>query len=264
VNHPQIAAFARLAKEDTPPVRSIEGQKTLISRTMHGFEYDEVHDEIIVSSPLAQSILIFRGAAEGEEPPIRVIRGPHTQILGTGPRGNDKVSYDPVNGEIYLPILDGIAIFDRAANGDVPPKRVLKGPDTGIKDIAPAAVDTVRNLMVVRSGGALLIFDRTASGNVKPRWTIQGPRAPIGGLPHQLRVYSPKGWIIDGTTGGGLGVWSINDKGDVAPRWKIPVRQIAGRGDGASGIALDPLHKELWVTSGGGNRFMTFYFPEFF
>jgi len=57
VAHPQIAAFARLAKENTPPVRVLEGQKTMISRTMHGFAYDAIHDEIVVTSPLAQAIL---------------------------------------------------------------------------------------------------------------------------------------------------------------------------------------------------------------
>ena len=102
--HPQIAAFARLAGENVPPVRALEGQKTLISRTMHGFGFDAVHDEIVVTSPLAQAILIFRGGANGEEPPIRVIQGPHTQIQGTAYGGNDKVSVDPVNDEIYVPI----------------------------------------------------------------------------------------------------------------------------------------------------------------
>jgi hypothetical protein len=103
VNHPQIAAFARLAGENTPPVRVLEGQRTLISRTMHGFAYDAIHDEIVVTSPLAQAILIFRGSASGEEPPVRVIQGPHTLIDGPPNLGNDRVSIDPVNDEIYLP-----------------------------------------------------------------------------------------------------------------------------------------------------------------
>src|ERR1700674_1067727 len=102
--HPQIAAFARLAGEDTPPVRALEGQKTLISRTMHGFGFDAIHDEICVTSPLAQAILMFRGGANGEEPPLRVIQGPHTQIKGTAESGYDMVTEDPVNSEIYLPI----------------------------------------------------------------------------------------------------------------------------------------------------------------
>jgi len=33
---------------------------------MHALAYDAVHDEIIVNSPLAQAILIFRGGANGE------------------------------------------------------------------------------------------------------------------------------------------------------------------------------------------------------
>jgi hypothetical protein len=84
VNHPQIAAFARLAKENTPYLRSIEGHKSQLSRTMHDMDYDPIHDEIVVTGPLTQSILTFRGAANGEEAPIRVIQGKLTQILDIG------------------------------------------------------------------------------------------------------------------------------------------------------------------------------------
>jgi len=48
--------------ENTPPTRALEGQKTKISRTMHGFGYDPIHDEIVVTSPLTQAILVFRGS----------------------------------------------------------------------------------------------------------------------------------------------------------------------------------------------------------
>src|SRR5919197_5638312 len=113
--HPQIAAFARLAGENTPPVRTLEGQKTKISRSMHGFAYDAVHDEIVVTSPLTQAILIFRGGANGEEAPIRVIQGPHTQILGVG--AMDKVSIDPDNNEILLATArHNVLVFPREAN----------------------------------------------------------------------------------------------------------------------------------------------------
>jgi hypothetical protein len=264
VKHPQIAAFARLAKENDQPVRSIEGQRTLISRTMHGMAYDSVRDELVVTSPLAQTILVFRGGANGEEAPIRTIRGPHTQILGTGLNGNDRINIDEVHGEYYLSVLDGIAVFDRDSDGDVPPKRILRGPNTRIKGMTASAPDPVHDRLVVRGNRALLIFDRLASGDAKPLATIEGSEVAVGGLPHMLRVYGPKGWIIDGYRGGSLGVWSIDDRGNVPPHWKIPVRQLAQKGEGASGIDLDPVHKELWVTSGMGNRFMSFYFPEIF
>ena len=84
MNHPQIAVFARSAGENTPYLRSIEGQKSLLGRTMHDLAFDEIHDEIVVTSALAQGILTFRGAANGEEAPIRFIQGDKTRIRGMG------------------------------------------------------------------------------------------------------------------------------------------------------------------------------------
>ncbi len=67
---------------------------------MHDIAFDGIHDEIAVTSPLAQAILSFRGAANGEEAPLRVIQGNKTQIKGVGATG--KVSIDPVHDEIFL------------------------------------------------------------------------------------------------------------------------------------------------------------------
>ena len=283
MNHPQIAAFARLAKENTPPTRAIEGEKTKISRTMHGFAFDAIHDEIVVPSPLTQAILIFRGGADGEDTPARVIQGPNTQILGTAYCGIDKISVDPANNEILLPIGTGgvgcggqgtspfgILVFDRMANGDVAPKRILRGPDTQIRGAGAVAVDAVRNLLIVNSGGAMLIFDRTASGNTKPKAVIQGPKSLMAGI-SSFQVYPQKGLIVAGCTGGSVCAWSIEDTGDVPPRWRIPVQQLTGYV--ASGIALDPVHKEIMLSAAGQrvpppngimNTIITFSWPEIF
>jgi len=254
VDHPQIAAFARLAGENTPPVRSLEGQKTLISRTMHGFGFDQLHDEICVTSPLAQAILSFRGGADGEEAPLRVIQGPHTQIKGTAGGGNDKVSVDPANNEIYIPIDTAkILVFDRTANGDVAPKRVLGGPDTQIRGVSAVAVDPIHNILAVNSGGSMLIFARTAEGNVKPKAVIRGPKSGMASI-SSFQIYAPKGLIIAGceaavASSASICAWSVEDNGDVAPRWKIPVRQLTGFAP--SGIALDPAHKEVILSAAG-------------
>jgi len=248
---------------------------------MHGFAYDGLHDEIVVTSPLAQAILIFRGGANGEEPPIRVIQGPKTQILGTAYCGNDKVSVDPVNNEILLPLAsgqegcgggnaNGVLVFDRMANGDVPPKRILRGPDTGITGPSPVGADATHNLLLVNKQGAMLIFDRTASGNTKPKAVIQGPNSGMARI-DTFQVYEPKGWIVGGCTGGAICAWSVDDNGDAAPRWKIPVQQLTGYV--ASGIALDPVHKEVILSAAGQrvrpttgimNTVITFSWPEIF
>ena len=203
MNTPQIAVFARLAKENTTPVRALEGTKTMISRTMHALEYDPIHDEVVVGSPLTQTILTFRGGAGGEEPPVRFIQGSATQIQSTDYDGNDKIGLDPVNGEIYLPSATSggpgkgvILVFDRLSNGNAAPKRVLGGPNTGFtfpsakgQGFPNVAIDPVRNLLIVASGGSMLIFDRTASGDAKPLRKITGG----GG---QVKVYPPKGLVI--------------------------------------------------------------------
>src|SRR5262249_55231454 len=165
---------------------------------MHGFGFDAIHDEICVTSPLAQAILTFRGGSSGEVAPARVIQGPHTQIKGTAYGANDKVSVDPANNEIYLPI-DPVAVlvFDRAANGDAAPKRRLGGPDTQIRGVPSVAVDPVHNVLAVNSGGQMLLFDRTASGNTKPKAVIGGPKSGMANI-SSFQIYAPKGWIIAG------------------------------------------------------------------
>jgi hypothetical protein len=284
VSHPQIAAFARLARENTPPTRVLEGQKTLLSRTMHGFAYDEVHDEIVVNSPLAQAILTFRGGAKGEEPPIRIIQGPRTQILGDAYSALDKVTVDGVNNEIYLPLgggnlrgeggaPPGIAVFDRMANGNVAPKRLLKGPNTQInRGKPPVAVDPVRNLLVVNLNNAFLIFDRTATGDVAPKAVIRGPRAQVASMDN-FRINPQTGIIIGRCTGEAICAWSVNDNGDVPPRFKLPVKQLTGYR--VSGVALDPAHREVifsvagwgegdYPPSGIMNAILTFSWPEIY
>ena len=238
--------------------------------------YDPLHDEIVTPSPFAQAILIFKGSANGEEPPIRMIQGPHTQILGV----TNMVGVDPENNEILVPSLPAaILVFDQEANGDVAPKRVLSGPDTGIRPVrdltgespGQAHVDSKRNLLVVNSGGKLLIYDRTANGNAKPKAVISGVGASSGYNSFQI---SPKGWIIAGCDGGSICGWSLDENGQTTLRSKIPFLEITGYQH--SGIALDPAHKEIIFsaaaqrlpnprpTSGIMNAVVTFSWPEVF
>ena len=122
-------AYARLAKENSPYIRSIEGQKSLLGRTMHDMAYDYVHDEIVVTSALAQALLTFKGDANGEQAPIRVIQGDKTGILAVG--ALDKVTIDAEHGEYYITTpKQEVRVFARESNGNVAPIRVLAGPDT--------------------------------------------------------------------------------------------------------------------------------------
>jgi len=244
---------------------------------MHALEYDPIHDELVVNSPLNNAILTFKGGAKGEEAPIRVIQGPHTQIQSTPYDGNDKMAMDPINGEIYIGVATSggagkgvILVFDRTANGDTPPKRVLGGPNTTFnfptakgQGFPHMVIDPVRNLLIVSSNG-LKIFDRTASGDAKPKNVIAGPSTMMGGGANGGAVrITAAGWIVGGCDRGSVCAWNVNESGDVAPHWKVPVQQIAGVGLGGQ-MTLDTIHKELIVPNGGRNVIMTFSWPEVF
>jgi hypothetical protein len=270
VNHPQIAAFARSATENTPYLRSIEGQKSLLGRTMHDLAFDAIHDEIVVTSALAQGILTFRGAANGEEAPIRFIQGDKTHIKGLGQTSAvGKVSIDPENNEIYIANGDQtILVFDRLANGNVAPKRILGGPDTQLKLSGASGtclrIDPIHNLLLVPSGGIqggkVLIFDRTASGNTPPKAVIQGPVA----MGNQFEIYAPKLRLVTYPHGSNIEIWKIPQSG-VSTEPPLKIAAPVGRGGNTeTGIVLDPLHKEVIIATAAGNSIMTFSVPEVF
>jgi hypothetical protein len=242
---------------------------------MHGIRYDAIHDEFIVPQEIAQAILTFRGGASGEEPPLRVIQGPLTQLVQP-----DRVEVDPVHNEIVVPEGDKILVFPREANGNVTPTRVLRGPDTQLGG-EEANVDPIHNLLVVggriRKGGnrlpAILIFGRTDQENTRPRAVIAGPKTGLvsGG---RMTLYPSKGWMFITVRGPGgedssrasdnsfVGVWNVQDDGDVPPRWTIGgpkglLRQPRG-------VTLDPKNKNVIVSDKFLNAVLTYHFPEIF
>jgi DNA-binding beta-propeller fold protein YncE len=254
VAHPQIAVFARLADGQAAPIRSIEGQTTLLSRTMHGIAYDDVADRIIVPAQFSQAILSFRGEAMGEERPVRVIQGPHTEI-----RRADRVAVDPIRKEIFVGDGGQVLVFPADANGDVAPIRAIRGPDTLLSEgggggVPAIAVDPVTRTLVVAARG-LLIFDSTANGNVKPLRVITGDRAGQGRL---AAAYN--GLIFAGAGGQTVGVWSVNDSGNAPARFKI------GQGvlKEMRGLAVDAKNKSVIITDKELNAVMTWSVPEVF
>jgi hypothetical protein len=248
---------------------------------MHDIRYDEVHDELLVANPFARAIMAYRGGADGNEAPLRIIQGSKT-LMGDPARlagGPDRLDVDPVHNEIFLAEGDRVLVYPRTGNGNVAPIRILQGPDTMLDNEGTLAVDPVNDVIVVAqdvvradSGmqGHILIFDRAASGNTKPRGVIHGPKTGITRI-NQMQIYGPKGWIITAQPGFVemqtpegvfIGIWSIHDNGDVPPRWKLggsDTEMIKPRG-----VAINPKHKELMVADMRLNAVLTYYFPEIF
>jgi DNA-binding beta-propeller fold protein YncE len=263
VAHPQIAIFARMADANAKPVRKIEGQKSLLGRTMHAIAYDEIHDEFMVPQQFGQAILTFAGDANGEVPPKRIIQGSKTRL-----QAPDRLAVDAVHNEIYVP-EDALLVYDREAQGNVAPIRVIEGPDTGLGASAVAA-DPINNLLIVASGGGggtkFRIFNRTDNGNVKPKMVIGGPRS-LGG---PFTIYPQKKLIFATDRVAGemasddsyLGIWSYEKDGVTAPLWRIGGPH--GVFQMPRGVALDVKNKSIIASDKRLNSVLTFYFPDAF
>jgi hypothetical protein len=310
VSVPRISAFARLANGNVTPDRIIEGQETNLSRTMHGLAYDPIHDEIIVPVALSGAILVFKGGAVGNEPPVRVIQGSQTGLIRP-----HTANVDPESGEILAgdPSARAVLVFDRLANGNAKPKRVISGPKTQFREIVGVASDTKNDAIVVASrapGGpnGIFVFNRLDQGDVAPKRTITGPLTGVLGRYRQLSVDPERGKIYLAVQAfraqeptpqkaadlytneaslkklrdreaqeraepqgprvprllqaGFIGVWDINDNGNVPPR--MIIRGPETRSVGFAGVAFNPAKGEVYGVSGNLNGFLTYLVPQFF
>jgi DNA-binding beta-propeller fold protein YncE len=250
--------FARLADGNERRVRAIEGQATMLGRTMHAIAYDPMHDEITVPQQFGQGILVFDGSAKGEQKPTRVINGPLTQLIAP-----DRLAVDPVGNEIFVPEGAKVLVFPREANGNVAPTRVLTGPDTRIGAARAVAIDSSRDLLIVVSSPPgsrgertieLTIFDRKANGNAKPRRVISGLTSSWN-----VTVHPPRGLIFV-VQRGYVGVWSIDDDGKTAPRYTIGGPN--GSLEDPRGVTIDSKNEAVIVSDKQLNAVLTYHVPQ--
>ena len=220
---------------------------------MHGIAYDNVTDRIIVPAQFSQAILSFRGEATGEEPPIRVIQGPRTEI-----RRADRVAVDPTRGEIFVSDGGQILVFPVDATGDVAPLRAVRGPETLIAEGGgggPVAIDPITRTLVVSTRRRLLMFDVTANGNVKPKRIVEG-RDTAGGM----FVAAYNGLVFSRTSTNAIGVWTVDDNGAVPPRFKIGQGVVVE----TRGLTIDPKNQSVIATDKDLNAVLTWRVPEVF
>ena len=263
--------FAGSANGAAVAKRTIEGQATRQARTDHQIAIDSVHDEVVAPNPFAQAILFFRGGADGEEAPLRIIQGPQTKLVYV-----DNVAVDPVHNEVFAAqtLTDAVLVFDREKSGDVAPIRIIHGPHTHLEQPWKTSIDPVNNLVVVTTKTAILFFDRTADGDATPKWAIEGP---------QLRALSPRiltpvvypagkkvfvSMRVRKAGDAAIGVWNYGDDGDVAP-WGVikssPTTRLNVITNG--GLTINPTAKEVMALAGdeyGSERVLIFRAPELF
>jgi len=253
---------------------------------MHGIFYDPTHDEIVVPVALGGAVLTLPGGADGGAPPLRVLQGPATGLVQP-----DTLYVDVPHDEMIVDSGDdSVLVFQRTATGNAAPIRKIGGPKTQIRNIYGMSVDSVHNVIVVanrvdlggrESNDGILIFNRTDQGDVAPRGVIAGPKTGIikirqvvvdeergqifATIKNNFENYDvedlrPSPWNPDKT--GFIGVWSINDSGNVPPRGVIK-----GPATGLiwpAGVAINPKNHEVYTIDSVSNALFMFHMPELF
>ena len=119
------------------------------------------------------SITIYQRGVSGNTRPLRVIKGPRTQL-----NWPSHVAVHEARGEIFVAndADDSVLVFRITDNGNVAPTRVIKGERARIKNPTGLTVDQRNNEVWVSSMGnyTINVFPVAANGNVAPLRTIRG------------------------------------------------------------------------------------------
>jgi 6-phosphogluconolactonase (cycloisomerase 2 family) len=120
---PSITVYPLEASENTKPLWTIEGPKTMLNWPSHMVLHEE-RGELFVANDADDSILVFRTSDKGDVAPIRMIKGPNTGLKN--PPG---IALDVKNGEISVASMGthSVLFFPVTANGDVKPLRIIRG-----------------------------------------------------------------------------------------------------------------------------------------
>jgi DNA-binding beta-propeller fold protein YncE len=123
------------------------------------------------------SITVHSRTAENDAAPIRVIRGPKTEL--SLPM---KVFVDTAHDELFVANSgsSAVLVFSRTANGDVAPIRKIQGPDTQLKKPVGLFVDIKNDELWVTNPElhTATVYKRTADGNTPPLRVLNA--APAG------------------------------------------------------------------------------------
>jgi DNA-binding beta-propeller fold protein YncE len=211
---PAVLAWPKLAQGKDAPNRILEGEHTLLAEPQ-GLAVDSKDQLLFVSNVggtashlnnigwsralkpgaptweipsrildlipgsgryLPPSIAVYARTAGGDTPPLRVIRGPQTQLNWPA-----HISVDVEHQELYVanPVTSEILVFRATDNGDVAPIRNLKGPHSGIQNPFGVYVDAKNDELVVANFGnhSSTVYKRTATGDTPPIRTIRS--APV-------------------------------------------------------------------------------------
>jgi len=119
---PSITVYARTARGNVAPLRTIQGEKTQLDMAKPIFVDEGRHEIVVADGSPTDALLFFDQKANGNAAPIRVIQGSDTGL--SNPTG---VFVDAKHDEVLVANWSNhtITVYPRGAGGNVKPIRVI-------------------------------------------------------------------------------------------------------------------------------------------
>ena len=179
---PEVVVYRKDASAEEQPLRRIAGDNTGLDAP-HGIAVDEKNRLLFVNTwghhsnfriagtgkYVPPAIQVYSLDASGDAKPLRVITGDKTQLNWPA-----AMKFNPDNGDLYVAndISQSVLVFANASTvqGDVAPARVLKGPQTRLRNPTGLALDRKhQELWVSNLGNAsATAYPLMANGDVAP------------------------------------------------------------------------------------------------
>src|SRR5262245_20696853 len=244
-----VLVFRADASGEVPPLRAIQGTRTRLVRP-HTMTYHPAITQILPHDPTSRAICVYDRMANVNVAAKRVISGPQTGLLDIV-----GLDVDPIRNVIVASSRKGngdkvgIFVFDRLANGDVPPKQFIGGPNSKLAHFRQVTIDP--------GTGNIFLAQQNTRMKQMEAYVLRKPREGFKAKEQEEDDDSDEGRLDQM---GFIAVYAPDDNGDIPPRAIIKGPGI--RMAGAAGVALNP--KKFEIITVGGNGFQTFLVPEFF
>ena len=237
----QIMVYDRL--DNTPPSATMTEPKRIIGGHSTKIEFNcglyvdpQSGDIYSVNNDTINTMVIFNRDVRGDTPPTRELRTPH---------GSYGIAVDEQAEEMFLTIQhdNAVVVFDKYAQDDDAPIRLLQGARTRLADPHGIAVDPANRLMFVGNYGNFhekrAVEDPNRGGQAKANWPIRSE------IPGSGRYHPPS-----------ITIYALDASGDSPPLRTIqgPTTQL----NWPAHIALDQEMQELYVANDGGHSILVF------
>ncbi len=190
----KVLIFSGSSSGDVSPAGTISGTETTLNDP-RAVAFDAQGNVYVLNKGFMGSVTVYAPSASGNARPIRTIAGFSTQ-LKNGPEYlavdgagtvyvSESLDVSAVNGPSAKTIYaDSLLVFPAGADGDVRPRRTIKGNATRMDGIRGLALDEAGNLYVANAGEPIngrdanmrvTVYAPDADGNAAPIRTIEGP-----------------------------------------------------------------------------------------